>query len=230
METGSAGDLPSGRSTEGIADRPPVVVLGASAGGLDAFTRFLDALPAVLGAAYVFLMHLDPERSSDLPALLRSHTEMPVVEAKDGTEIQPDHCYVPPPGAAVTVADGRLRASKTGQRRWGIDEALKSLATSVTVEGVELYGSRSGERVNLVVRPVDHPDVEPGLTLIVFEPVEGTSAASDVGEQSATDAGDRWRGHLEHDSTKPVAGCIRRSKRSKPRTRSSGRRTKSSCR
>lgn len=95
MDTGSPEDVPGSGVADDRPDPVPVVLLGASAGGLDAFTKFLDALPADLGAACVFLMHMDPRRSSNLPELPRSHTELPIVEAEDGAELLPNHCYVP---------------------------------------------------------------------------------------------------------------------------------------
>ena len=67
----------------------PVVGIGASAGGLQAASHFLDALPADSGCAFVIILHLDPTRESALAQLLGRHTAMPVVEAADGMTAEP---------------------------------------------------------------------------------------------------------------------------------------------
>lgn len=68
----------------------PVVGIGASAGGLQAASRFLDAMPADSGCAFVIIMHLDPTRESALAHLLGGHTAMPVVKAADGMAAEPN--------------------------------------------------------------------------------------------------------------------------------------------
>jgi len=62
----------------------PVVGIGASAGGLEAFTRLLHALPPETGMAFVYIQHLDPTHPSMLAELLARETTMPVQEAKEG--------------------------------------------------------------------------------------------------------------------------------------------------
>jgi two-component system CheB/CheR fusion protein len=57
---------------------PSVVGIGASAGGLAAFTDFLEHMPPDSGLAFVLVQHLDPQQPSLLPELLASHTPMPV--------------------------------------------------------------------------------------------------------------------------------------------------------
>ena len=66
--------------------RPPslVVGIGASAGGLAAFRSFFDDMPADTGMAFVLVQHLDPVHKSMLVELLRPHTAMEVLEARDG--------------------------------------------------------------------------------------------------------------------------------------------------
>src|SRR4051794_30449599 len=91
------------------AGRFPVVGIGASAGGLEAFTKLLGGLPPRPGMAFVLVQHLDPKRDSILPGLLSASTSMPVRAAEDGMALESDHVYVIPPNAVVTVADSRLR-------------------------------------------------------------------------------------------------------------------------
>ena len=65
----------------------PVVGLGASAGGLDAFKKFFDALPASCGMAFVLIQHLDPKHESMMVDLLTGHTPMKVLQAGDGMRL-----------------------------------------------------------------------------------------------------------------------------------------------
>ena len=85
-----------------------VVGVGASAGGLDAFHRFFQRMPADSGMAFVVILHLPADRKSMLPDILRRWTPMRVSEAQDGMLIEPNCVYVPPPHALVTIQDGRL--------------------------------------------------------------------------------------------------------------------------
>ena len=62
----------------------PVVGIGASAGGLDAFKKFFKAMPADCGMAFVLVPHLDPKHDSLMVELLARQTAMPVVEAGEG--------------------------------------------------------------------------------------------------------------------------------------------------
>ena len=75
----------------------PVVAIGASAGGLAAFTALLEALPAKTGMAFVLIQHLEPKHESALTNLLSKATSMPVVEVFDRIAVEPNHVYVIPP-------------------------------------------------------------------------------------------------------------------------------------
>ena len=111
----------------------PIVGIGASAGGLEAFTTLLRHLPADTGMAYVLVQHLDPTHKSMLAEILSRATAMPVVEARSRMPIQPNHVYVGAENAEVAFVDGRF-AVETRPRRAGrarqlpIDRFLKSLA------------------------------------------------------------------------------------------------------
>src|SRR5687768_4995158 len=74
--------------------RFPVVGIGASAGGLEAFGLLLEALPVDTGMAFLLVQHLDPRHPSALPGLLGPRTRMPVQEATPDLEVLPDHVYV----------------------------------------------------------------------------------------------------------------------------------------
>ena len=85
----------SGRDSE----RPPfaIVGVGASAGGLEAFTQMLQALPIDTGMAFVLVQHLAPSRPSLLAEILSRATQMPVREVHDEPSVEPNHVYVIPP-------------------------------------------------------------------------------------------------------------------------------------
>jgi two-component system, chemotaxis family, CheB/CheR fusion protein len=80
------------------------VGLGASAGGIEAITGFFDAMPGNSGAAFVVVLHLSPDRQSQLSSIVARHTSMPVIEIEDGVALQADHVYVIAPGCDVTTS------------------------------------------------------------------------------------------------------------------------------
>lgn len=131
---GTTAKLEGARKGRKSTSRPPdfpVVGLGASAGGLEAFRRFLDAQPPNSGMAFVMIQHLDPTHSSLMAELLSSHTGMIVAQATDGVALQPDHVYLIPPGDFLGLQDGLLRLSKPKERhgaRLPFDFFLHSLA------------------------------------------------------------------------------------------------------
>ena len=87
----------------------PVVAIGASAGGLAAFTALLKALPAKTGMAFVLIQHLEPKHESALTSFLQKVTSMPVDEVKQGVAVEPNHVYVIPPNRSMTIRQGTLR-------------------------------------------------------------------------------------------------------------------------
>src|SRR5262245_39784142 len=74
---------------EAVKPRMTVVGIGASAGGLDAFSQLLHALPPDPGFAIVFVQHLAPQHDSALASLLSMQTRLPVIQASDGTQLEP---------------------------------------------------------------------------------------------------------------------------------------------
>src|SRR6266446_9082749 len=77
----------------------PIVGIGASAGGLEAFTKLLKHLPADTGMGFVLVQHLDPVHESALTQLLTRATSMPVREITHNLRVKPDHVYIIPPNA-----------------------------------------------------------------------------------------------------------------------------------
>jgi two-component system CheB/CheR fusion protein len=87
----------------------PVVGIGASAGGLDAFKRLLKEIPEKSGMAYVLVQHLDPSHESILPEILQRVTSVPVHEITEDIHLAPDHIYIIPENKILTSTDGVLR-------------------------------------------------------------------------------------------------------------------------
>src|SRR5580658_11286536 len=82
-------------------DTFPIVGIGASAGGLEAFKELLAALPEKTGMAYVLVPHLDPSHQSVLSEILSRSTRIPIAEVTDGVQVAPDHIYVIPPNGTM---------------------------------------------------------------------------------------------------------------------------------
>ncbi len=125
----------------------PIVGIGASAGGLEAFTALLHSLPDNLNMGYVILQHLAPESESILPNLLARATTMPVQEVRDGTVIEPNHVYVMPPHAQMTIERGVLKLQplpETQGRYRSIDTFLHSLAISQQDQAIGIILSGAG--------------------------------------------------------------------------------------
>jgi two-component system, chemotaxis family, CheB/CheR fusion protein len=79
---------------------------GASAGGLEAYKDFFQALSSDTGMAFVLVQHLDPSHDSMLTEIIAKATAMPVEEVKSGVRIKPNGVYVIPPNAFMSISDG----------------------------------------------------------------------------------------------------------------------------
>ncbi len=109
----------------------PVVGIGASAGGLEAFRQLLKHLPVDTGMAFVLVQHLDPTHESILTELLSRCTRMAVSEVRDGMGVEPDHLYIIPPNTNMAIAEGVLRLlprEEARLRHRPIDYFLRTLA------------------------------------------------------------------------------------------------------
>ena len=123
-------------TTESPPTRPsfPIVGVGASAGGLEAFRALLQAMPAHPGVAIVLVQHLDPRHESQLTSILSGTVQMPVIEATQGMKVDADHVYVIPPNVYMAISRGELvltpRAEQSGPNL-PIDYFLCSLASEM---------------------------------------------------------------------------------------------------
>ena len=142
--SGKRGDRSKSSETKIVT----VVGIGASAGGLEAFSELLRNLSVRTGMAFVFVQHLDPHHPSQLVQILSRETTMPVKEAADGEILQPDQIYVMPPNSEVTLEKGALRLWERPDirgRHLPIDRFFASLAEeqgSLAI-GVVLSGTAS---------------------------------------------------------------------------------------
>jgi two-component system CheB/CheR fusion protein len=111
----------------------PVIGIGASAGGLDAFKKLLQAIPIDSGMAYVLVQHLDPNHESMLTEILQKVAPIAVLEISDDIKVEPNHIYVIPSNKTLVATDGvlllapRPEKSKT-ERYLPIDLFFTSLA------------------------------------------------------------------------------------------------------
>lgn len=87
---------------------PPVIGIGASAGGLEALREMLAPAKLPTGMAYVVVQHLDPHHESLLAELLGRQTALTVRQAEEGEMVLSDHVYIIPPGHALSIKDSKL--------------------------------------------------------------------------------------------------------------------------
>jgi two-component system, chemotaxis family, CheB/CheR fusion protein len=131
----------------------PVVGVGASAGGLDAVTQLLRALPIDTGLSFVIIQHLAPDHASNLAEILSRVTRMPVCEVRDEPEVEPNRVYVIPPGRNMIISGGKLQLLPQDRyaRRGGIDQFFSSLAEDCGHKaiGVVLSGAMSDGTLGL---------------------------------------------------------------------------------
>lgn len=132
----------------------PIAGIGASAGGLEAISHLLRALPGDTGIGFVIVQHLAPHYESLLADILGRAASMPVVEATSGRAVEPNRVYVIPPNADLEISRGvlHLKRRTTGfGLHLPIDQFLTSLAEDCKERsiGVILSGSASDGTLGL---------------------------------------------------------------------------------
>lgn len=151
---GAAMDAPGRKVDLRALASCPIVAVGASAGGLEAFTGLLQHLPVDTGMAFVFIQHLAPQHASMLPALLSRTTAMPVMEIQHGMPVNPNHVYVIPPNTLMRLEEGVLKLEPRPEERGAprpIDWFFHSLAADrkAAAIGVILSGADSDGALGL---------------------------------------------------------------------------------
>lgn len=148
-----------------------VVGIGASAGGLEAFSKLLDALPSDAKMAFILVQHLDPTHESMMVDLLSTHTSLHVVQASEGALIERGFIYVIPPGMSLSVTPGMLHLSRPLARhgtRMPFDFLLKSLAAAYGSRAIGVVLSGTGSDGSLGARALK----ESGGFVIAQDPSE----------------------------------------------------------
>ncbi len=127
--------------------RFPIIGIGASAGGLEAYEQFFRNVPVDSGLAFVLVQHLDPSHESLLTEILQRCTSLPVVEARDHVIVESNHVYVIPPNRDLAIFHGTLQLSlpemPRGQRM-PIDAFLRSLAEDQGERAIGIVLSGTG--------------------------------------------------------------------------------------
>ncbi len=130
-----------------------MVGVGASAGGLEAFTELLSNLPDDTGMAFVLIQHLDPRHGSHLTELLAKACKMPVAEVTGETLTVADHVYVIPPQSNLTISHGILHTLPRADSgpNMPVDSFLRALAADrgARAIGVVLSGTASDGTLGL---------------------------------------------------------------------------------
>ena len=135
----------------------PIVGIGASAGGLDALKALFQNLPVDTGAAFVVIQHLDPKHESLTAEILTRFTTMPTAQVTAGMLAEPNHVYVIPPNAYLTLKGHALELGKPVLRhglRMPIDTFLTSLAEQHQERAVAIIVSGTGSDGTLGLRAI----------------------------------------------------------------------------
>ena len=160
----------------------PIVGIGASAGGIDAFHSFFKFMPPDCGMAFVMILHLPAAHKSMLTEILTRWTSMPVVEAADRVRIEPNRVYVPLPHSLVTLDDGHIKVEAHSPRSERIyrpiDRFFDSLGSALRERSVGIVLSGTGSDGALGLKAIKECG---GLTI-----AQGKSGASpEYGEMPA---------------------------------------------
>lgn len=157
------------------ATDPAIVGIGASAGGIRALQALFDAMPQSTGAAFVVIVHLDPEYRSELASILASHTGMAVTQVEDTARLENNHVYVIAPNRRLRVADHMISAlpfDEPRAQRAPIDLFFRSLAEHHS-DGFAVILSGAGADGALGVRAIK----EAGGIVLVQDPNEAEYAS-----------------------------------------------------
>ena len=177
-------ERPETTSPEEASDRSspmPIVGIGASAGSIRALRQFFKALPPGAtsqsgtdrphaGTAYVVVLHLAPDVESNLDRILQQETDLRVVPAEDGAEVQAGTVTVISPGQRLTLSGGRIVVEDvTGPHDpYSVDRFFRSLATDQGPNAVGIILSGSGTDGTLGLRAIK----EAGGVVMVQAPEE----------------------------------------------------------
>jgi len=131
--------------SNGGRNRRDIVVIGASAGGVETLMRVVARMPADFPAAVFVVLHLPATGKSFLPQILDRVGPLEVVQAVDGQPIEPGRIYVAPPDCHLLLENGNVSLGggpKENGHRPAIDQLFRSAAVAYgpRVVGVVLSG------------------------------------------------------------------------------------------
>lgn len=137
-------------------EHPDIVVIGASAGGLEAISRILRAMPHDVDAAILIVLHTANRAASFLPQILERASELSVCHPADGDAIERGRVYIAPPGFHMIVESGFVRVvqgPRENLHRPAIDPLFRSAAAvyGPRVIGVILTGMMDDGTAGLMV-------------------------------------------------------------------------------
>jgi two-component system CheB/CheR fusion protein len=125
-----------------------IVAIGASAGGIEAFRLFFEAMPADSGMGFVVVLHMSAERKSMLADIISRWTTMSVTEAADDDKVLPNQVYIIPPGNVGTLRDGRVHlrplAADVPREATPIDQFFDSVAADLGEDAIGIVLSGTG--------------------------------------------------------------------------------------
>lgn len=144
------------------SDAPLIVAVGASAGGLEAFTAFLVAIGKHPGVAIVFVQHLDAKSKSLLSSLLGARTPMDVVDLTQATRVRSNTVYLCPPQRLLEVQNGVLlivdendgQNDKDQAKATPIDHFFHSIAQGERERGIGVILSGAGSDGTLGLKSI----------------------------------------------------------------------------
>lgn len=136
-----------------------VVAIAASAGGLNAISEVLKALPADFPAAIVVVQHLDPRHRSLMAEILSRRTPLAVKQAEEGDALQPGTVYIAPPDRHLLVnPDGTLSLSQSELVHFvrpSADLLFDSVAASYKAGAIAVVLTGTGRDGGMGVRAID---------------------------------------------------------------------------
>ena len=149
----------------------PIVCIGASAGGLEAFEQFLSNVPKDSGMAYIVIQHLDPTQKGMLPELLQRISSMEVLQVEDRMTVKPNRVYVIPPNKTMSILNGVLylfEPLESRGLRLPIDYFLFSLADDQHENAIGVILSGMGSDGSTGIRAIK----EKNGVVLVQDPTE----------------------------------------------------------
>jgi two-component system CheB/CheR fusion protein len=139
-------------------DQPRFIVgIGASAGGLEAYSHLFPPLPPDTGMAFIVVQHLDPKHESLLAELISRMTRMPVTQAEEDMPVRPNRVYIIPPNANMALSQGFLKLVPRPELRGpyltvdylfsSLAEDQKEQAIGIVLSGTSVDGARGLEAI-----------------------------------------------------------------------------------